>query len=121
MDNATVTPNDLAADRLLLAQKMMVIAHEALDQLDAPYLVYNFGGRDNSYEEHLLDSAPMEVRHAAMRLAAIAFDRATKVLEKTSDGLVSAHSLLDSLASGFARAAAEYEGAHDDSPDDGIE
>jgi hypothetical protein len=33
-----------------------------LDQIDDDYLVSIFGGKDNTYEEHLLDSARVGVR-----------------------------------------------------------
>jgi len=38
---------DLAADRLELAQLMIVAARDLLHSLDGEYLVYNFGGKDN--------------------------------------------------------------------------
>lgn len=76
---------DLADARLLLAQKMVVAAQDALDDLDAPYLVFNFGGKDNTFEEHLLDGPPEEVRRSIMTTAGIAFDKATKAVESVSD------------------------------------
>lgn len=100
---------DLAADRLLLAQKMVQVASDVLDSLDGEYLVYSFGGQENLYSEHLLDSPPVEVVRNAVTTAGIAFDKASKVLEKSTEGLTGAHSLLDSLATGFAKAAADYE------------
>ena len=49
---------DLAHRRQQLAEKAMTRAEELLDQLDKPHLVFNFGGRDNTYEEHQLDRPP---------------------------------------------------------------
>lgn len=100
---------DMTAARSRLARKMTANADQALDGLDGPYLVYSFGGKDNSYEEHELSSAPISARREAQTVGAIAFDKLTKALEKDTTGVESAHSLLDSLAAGFAQAAAQYE------------
>jgi len=100
---------DLAEARVMLAQKMAVVASEMLDKLDGTYLVYNFGGKDNDYSEHILDEPPVEVVRNVVTTAGIAFDKATKVLEKSVDGLTGAHSLLDALANGFRSAADDYE------------
>jgi hypothetical protein len=100
---------DVAKDRLALVQEMIAEAREQMDLVNAPYLVWSFGGMDGNIHSHLLDSAPLTERNIAMRSAGIAFDKATKALEKSTDGLTNAHSLLDALADGFSKAAAEYE------------
>lgn len=90
---------DLAEARVMLAQKMVVAASEMLDRLDGPYVVFNFGGRDNDYNEHTLDEPPVEVIRNAVTTAGIAFDKATKVVEATDDGGAGeGESLLKSLA-----------------------
>jgi len=89
---------DLAEARMLLAQKMQVVAHDMLDSLDGGYLVYNFGGKDNTYEEHILASAPVEVVRSSIVTAGIAFDKATKVVEWQADpGEQGAKAMLTSL------------------------
>lgn len=100
---------DVTKDRLLLVQEMLAEAREQMDLVNAPFLVWSFGGMDGNIHSHLLDSAPLSERNMAMRSAATAFDKATKVLERSTEGLSDAHSLLDSLATGFAKAALEYE------------
>ncbi|QDZ15791.1 hypothetical protein [Humibacter ginsenosidimutans] len=100
---------DLAAARTRLARKMTANADKALDALDGPYLVYSFGGKDNTFAEHELAEAPISARREAQTIGAIAFDKLTKALEKDTSTVASAHSLLDSLAAGFAAAAATYE------------
>lgn len=107
---------DLAAGRVRLAEKMLAVAEDMLDRLNDPYLVYNFGGKDNDYNEHTLNSAPVEVRRSSVVTAGIAFDKITKHLEKDTAGVSTAHSLLDTLAAGFSAAAAE---AREASTDDG--
>jgi predicted transcriptional regulator len=100
---------DMAEGRLDLARKMQQVANDLLDSLDGEYLVYSFGGKENDYNEHMLEAPPVEVIRSAVVTAGIAFDKATKVLEKSIDGVAGAHSLLDALATGFAAAAIEYE------------
>jgi hypothetical protein len=92
---------DLAESRLELARKMQVAAHDLLDSLDGDYLVYNFGGKDNTYVEHVLEKPPVEVVRSSIVTAGIAFDKATKVLEKTNDGIGRAESLVDHLEQFF--------------------
>lgn len=104
---------DLAAVRIELAQEMAAAGMELLKARHDPYLVYSFGGKNNTYAEHTLDHAPVEVVRSAVVTAGIAFDKATKVLEKDTTGVDAAHSLLDSIAAGFRSAAAQYETAAD--------
>lgn len=102
---------DIAASRTELTQKMLTVAHDALDQLDGPYLVYNFGGKDNTYEEHLLDTPPIEVVRTAQTIAKDAHAVATKTLEQTPEGTALAESVLDRLE---AQLDAEFDGVDDE-------
>lgn len=77
---------DMAAARVRLAEKMTANADRALDGLDGPYLVYSFGGKDNTYAQHELTEAPISARREAQTLAGIAFDKLTKAIEGTADG-----------------------------------
>ena len=114
-ERATVARSiDLAAMRLELAQEMGATGLELLKSRHSPYLVYSFGGKDNVYTEHTLTSPPVETIRSIVVTAGIAFDKATKVLEKSTDGVSAAHSLLDALAVGFAASATQYESAHPD-------
>lgn len=94
---------DIAASRTELTKKVLLVAHEALDNLDGPYLVYAFGGKDNDYAEHLLDTPPIEVTRTAVTIAKDAHAVATKTLEQTPEGLRKAESLLDRLEAGLSR------------------
>jgi len=96
---------DLAEARVRLAQKMVVAAEDMLDRLDAPFLVYNFGGKDNTYVEHVLESAPVEVVRNAVTTAGIAFDKVTRIVEKDNGGLEGTLGVLDALAGNLAAAA----------------
>ena len=92
---------DIAASRTELAQKILTVAHETLDKLDGSYLVYAFGGRDNGYNEHLLDAPPIEVVRTAVTVAKDAHAIATRTLEMTPEGLGDAQSVLDRIEAGF--------------------
>ncbi|WP_437582719.1 helix-turn-helix domain-containing protein [Paramicrobacterium sp. CJ85] len=99
---------DLAAMRIELAEKMGTAATNMLDRIDDKYLVYNFGGKDNSYEEHVLESAPVEVKRSIVVTAGIAFDKISRIVEKDNGGLEQAHGVLDQIAEGFKAAADKY-------------
>lgn len=99
---------DMAAARIRLAEKMTANADKVLDSLDGPFLVYSFGGKDNDYNEHTLDEAPMSARREAQTISAIAFDKLTKAIESTedADGLAPVESMLGRLAVRFGLADA---------------
>lgn len=76
---------DMIAARTRLAQKMTANADRALDSLDGPFIVYNFGGKDNTYAEHELEEAPLSARREAQSLAGIAFDKLSKAIDAQQD------------------------------------
>lgn len=72
---------DLDEDRALLAKMMLAEVQEQLDILNAPYIVWSFGGMDGEIHSHLLESAPMMERNTALRSAgAAAFAEARRRL-----------------------------------------
>jgi hypothetical protein len=82
---------DLRADALLLAQKAMVAAHDAVDRLDGQYTLRELGraeGKDAGDEWHELtiDEAPIDVVRNAMVVAGIAIDKALKVSAALDEG-----------------------------------
>ncbi|MFA5608531.1 MAG: helix-turn-helix domain-containing protein [Leucobacter sp.] len=95
---------DLAAGRQRLAEKMLHRAEQLLDSLDKPYLVYSFGGRDNTYSEHTLNKPPVEVIRNAVTTAGITFDKLTRIVEKDPD-VTGAQSVVQSLEAGILAAA----------------
>jgi transcriptional regulator with XRE-family HTH domain len=95
---------DLAAARTRLAEKMAHRAEQLLDSLDGEYLVYSFGGRDNTYSEHLLKKPPVEVIRNAVTTAGITFDKLTRIVEKDPD-VSGAASVVQSLEAGILAAA----------------
>lgn len=82
---------DLRADALLLAQKAMVAAHDAVNRLDGQYTLRELGraeGKDAGDEWHELtiDHAPIEVVRNAVVIAGIAIDKALKVSAALDEG-----------------------------------
>ena len=63
---------DLAEKRARLREKYLQRADELLEQMTQPCVVFNFGGKDNSYEEHTLTSAPSGDKRNLMQAAATA-------------------------------------------------
>lgn len=108
---------DLAAGRVRLAEKMLAASEAMLDRIDDPYLVYNFGGKDNTYEEHTLASAPIEVRRNIITTAGITFDKLSRIVEKSDTGLEHAVGVLDTIADGFRAAAERYRSETPDESD----
>jgi nucleoid-associated protein YgaU len=106
---------DLAADRLLLAQKMIVNANDSLEMLEGPFEVFNFGGKENDFNSQILDEAPMEARRSAQMIAGVAFDKATRIVEKDNGGLDDAVGVIDDLSAVF-KAAADAIRAADETP-----
>lgn len=107
---------DLAAARLRLVGKMATAAEGMLDSIDSPYLVYNFGGNDNTYEEHTLTSPPVEVKRSIIVTAGIAFDKASRIVERDPD-TGGATSVLDTLEAGLRTVVSELDGPKTDEGD----
>lgn len=108
---------DLAEARVLLAKKIAVRADELLEDMDAPMFVHNFGGRENTYVEELIDSPTVEARQRMMTAVGIGFDKITRIVERSNDGVEQARGVLDDLAEGF-RLAADQMRATDATPQD---
>lgn len=75
---------DLAAERMLLAEEMMGAVRTALREFKGPVVVYNFGDKDNAFEQTTLHRAPMSMRHDALTAAGIAFDKAPGLWRRTT-------------------------------------
>lgn len=99
---------DLAEARVLLAKKIAVRADELLEDMDAPTLVHNFGGRENTFTEQLIDAPTVEARQRMMTAVGIGFDKITRIVERGSDGQEAAEGVLDNLARLFTVAADAY-------------
>jgi hypothetical protein len=78
-------------------------AEQLLGELDRPYLVFNFGGKDNTYNEHQLEKPPVEVIRNLITSAAVAFDKHLAQDRHDSERGDEARSLLADLVSGLRR------------------
>lgn len=99
---------DLTAARLNLAHRLNDVANGMLDMVDKPFTVFNFGGKDNTFEEAVLASAPVEARRTIVTSVAIVFDKITRIVEKDNGGLDQAVGVLDNVADVLKLAAEKY-------------
>lgn len=51
-----------AERRAMIAARLTAESEELLDGLHGPYLVFNFGGKENDYNEHTLSDPPVEAK-----------------------------------------------------------
>lgn len=92
---------DLADARTRLIAGAVRNAEEALQSVWGAVLVYNIGGKDNTYTEHELASAPVTMRKEVQTIVGIAIDKVTKALEATPVGTGEAESVLDRIEAGI--------------------
>lgn len=71
--------------RALLAERLTDKAASLLDDMDARFLAFNFGGKDNTYEEHELDRAPADAVYTMMRSASLALQRSMDLVKFDQD------------------------------------
>lgn len=91
---------DLAAMRAELAHELLVKSRRFLDALDKPFLVFNFGGKDNTYEEHTLDGPPTGDIRNLMTSTGIALQRSLELSRFDADpneGAAAVDSWLDHM------------------------
>lgn len=91
-----------AERRAGIAARLTEEAELLLDQLHEPHVAFNFGGKDNDYNEHEMAEPPIESKRAliqatreAMRTVIDISRHDTKADENNAAGLVTA--LVDSL------------------------
>lgn len=77
---------DNKARRALLVGTLYTRAEELLAQITEPHTVFNFGGKNNSYNEHLLDRPPTGDIRNLMQSASIALQRAVHLEQVDATG-----------------------------------
>lgn len=70
---------DLAEMRADLEMRYLERAAELLEQMDEPHLVFNIGGKENTYTEHLLDRPTTGDIRNLMQSASIATTASLKI------------------------------------------
>lgn len=88
---------DLAAERARLAERLLAKAHDLVDDMDAKYTAFNFGGKDNTYAEHTLDKPPTEALRNLIQSASIASKEARELSRFDGDGSEGERSMLADL------------------------
>lgn len=66
---------DMAARRAEISQRMIDVAQQALDDMQSPAMIYNFGGKDNTYNEREVPRPPTGDQRNLMIIAATALDK----------------------------------------------
>lgn len=66
---------DNAALRATTSRRLLEEANRFLDDLHRPHVAFNFGGKDNSYNEREMPEPPIADKRNLMTAAAIAIDK----------------------------------------------
>jgi transposase-like protein len=66
---------DNAALRASTSRRFLEKANHLLDQMEQPHVAFNFGGKDNTYNEKRLDKPPVSDLRNLMTAAAVAVDK----------------------------------------------
>lgn len=88
--------------RTALSHRLLVKADQLLDQMERPHTVWNFGGKDNTFNSTTVDRPPISDLRSLMTAAAVAIDKHA-VLERidSDNGAEAARSMLAGLAEGL--------------------
>lgn len=101
---------DLAEKRAILADALTDDALRLSSQVWEPSVVYNFGGKDNTYEEHLVDEPPAADKRALMAAATAAAAQSVRLVPPAADaGAQEARSMVGKLFEGLAEVARQIE------------
>lgn len=88
----------LAEKRAILADALTDDALKLTEQVWAPAVIYNFGGKDNTYEHRTVDEPPAIDKKALMTAAGIAVEKSLKLVPPTdADDTEEVGSLLTNL------------------------
>ncbi|NEC45750.1 helix-turn-helix domain-containing protein [Streptomyces sp. SID8016] len=93
---------DLADRRARLAEQLQDDAERMRAQLWVPTTVWSFGGKENTYEDHVFPEAPADVKRTLMSAVGIAVDRSLKLVPpKDESGVEEGLALITQLMSGL--------------------
>lgn len=103
---------DLAERRVILAEALQSDAEQLTEQMWQPATIYNFGGKDNTYEEKHVDQPPTLDKKNLMLAAGVAIEKSLKLVPPvTETGEDDAKSMLGKVMSGLAAVWNEQQGA----------
>jgi hypothetical protein len=93
---------DAKALRAALTLDYLRDAQRLRQQLWEPHIAYNFGGRDNTYEQHRFPEPPTDAKLKLVQASTLASDRSMKLeLHDADHGAEGARSMLGALAAGL--------------------
>jgi AcrR family transcriptional regulator len=99
---------DMAEKRAKLAADLLEDAARLREQMWQEALVYNFGGKDNTYEEHYLPEQPVDGKRTLMQAVTAAVNAHVRLIDHNGDGTTEqAKSVLDGFMEAVAERAAE--------------
>jgi hypothetical protein len=101
---------DLAARRLDTAEDLQAAAERLTDQLFAPHVYFDWGGKDHSFAKHEAPEPIPADKRALMSAIATALDRSMRLVPPREDGGAQSRSVLGDLMAGLARDYAERHG-----------
>lgn len=99
---------DARARRAALELALLEDAARLRQQLFAPTVAFNFGGKDNTYAEKRLDQPTFADQLKIVQATGAAIDRALRIAEHDADtGVDQAVGMLDQIAAAIGAAAAQ--------------
>lgn len=109
---------DLAEHRAVLARSFQLRAQELLEAMEGAVVIGNFGGRDNTWNETLLDEPTIEGKKALVTAAATAARAASELVraDLASTSTAEATGMVDALEKGL-RGFADALAARGELPD----
>ncbi|MFI7315155.1 hypothetical protein [Streptomyces hygroscopicus] len=103
---------DLAERRAILAEALQDDAERLTEQMWEPAKIYNFGGKDNTYEERDVPEPPADAKRLLMTAAGAAIDRSLKLAPPVvGTGEEDAKSMLGKIMGGLATVWNEQQAA----------
>ena len=101
---------DLAERRAILAEALQTDAERLTEQLWQPSVVFNFGGKDNTFEKRELPEPPADAKKNLMAAAGMAIDRSLKLVPPQDDGGVeAAKGMVGQLLTGLSAVYREHQ------------
>ncbi|MFB7860127.1 hypothetical protein [Rhodococcus qingshengii] len=101
---------DNKARRVALEERLLVEAQKIMDQLWEPTVVFAFGGKDNTYEEHTLTQPTFGDQKAIVQTATTAIRESTRLHEMNAGQQAEkAVSALVQMQGALEQFAAQYE------------
>lgn len=109
---------DAKARRAALALKLLETAERLHDQVFAEATVYNFGGKENTYNSATLPIPPHADQLRIMQAIGVAVDKSIAIdKHDAATGLPEVESLLERIASGLAAKHGTGDDEYPDAPD----